>query len=78
MHKPKKIAINNIVLNELKIIGTVSSPGTWGEAIRLLENKEINTQALITDKISLNEVPMLIKRIDTQPDEIIKAIIQIS
>ncbi|MGA2122126.1 MAG: alcohol dehydrogenase catalytic domain-containing protein [Methanoregula sp.] len=77
MHKPKKIVINTIVLNELKIIGTVSSPGTWTEAIRLLETNEIDVEALISDILSLKDVPSLFRRIETQPDEIIKPVIEI-
>ena len=74
MHHPTEIGINTIVLNELKVIGAVSSHGAWPEAIRLLSLKKIQTQPLISD-ISLADLPGLFDKSTKEPVDIIKGII---
>ena len=50
------IALDKIVLNEIEIIGSVSGMGYFEEAIKLVENKIINLDQIISHTFSLAEV----------------------
>jgi len=54
--KPIQIDLKQIVYKELKIIGSFSHvPSCWRKAMRLLEQKKVMLEPLISDKLSLNQ-----------------------
>lgn len=50
------IALDKIVLNEIEIIGSVSGMGYFEEAVKLVENKIINLDQIISHTFNLAEV----------------------
>jgi 2-desacetyl-2-hydroxyethyl bacteriochlorophyllide A dehydrogenase len=63
-----------ITKKELDLKGSRNSLKAFPEAIKLLENGEINVDPLITDIIDFNDMPEYIKEISENPDEHLKVI----
>ena len=70
-----KIALDKIVLNEIEIIGSVSGMGYFEEAIKLVENKIINLDQIITHTFSLSKVLKAFKYESERVEGAIKIVI---
>lgn len=70
-----KIDLDKIVLNEIEIIGSISGMGYFEEAIKLIKNKFIDLDKIVTHTFSLQEVLKAFKYESERVDGAIKIVI---
>ena len=78
LHRTLPIDVNKVVLKELDVKGSLSSPGVWDEAIRLVSEGKIRTSELITHEFSLLEADRAVEYVRRDKASVVKAIININ
>ncbi|WP_312421018.1 zinc-binding alcohol dehydrogenase family protein [Anaerospora hongkongensis] len=63
-----------ITKKELDIVGSRTSAGEFAEATELIYNKKINVDALISQVVTLDEVPSAVQQIAKHPDQFMKVV----
>ena len=63
-----------ITKKELDIVGSRTSAGEFAEATELIYNKKINVDALISQVVTLEEVPSAVQQIAKHPDRFMKVV----
>lgn len=63
-----------ITKKELDIVGSRTSAGEFAEAIELIRDKKVNVEPLISNVVTLDEVPAAVADIAKQPDKFIKVV----
>ena len=69
------IDLDKIVLNEIEIVGSVSGMGYFEETVRLIENKVIDLNPLVTHTFSLKEVLKAFKYANERIEGAIKVVV---
>ncbi|WP_312515537.1 zinc-binding alcohol dehydrogenase family protein [Anaerospora sp.] len=63
-----------ITKKELDIVGSRTSAGEFAEATELIYQKKINVDALISQVVTLEEVPSAVQQIAKHPDQFMKVV----
>jgi len=71
------IDIDKIVLHELNVFGSLSSPGVWESVIKLIDTGKINLEKLITHKLPFTKLEQAFQLMENKDQSLIKAIIEI-
>lgn len=78
LHNVSPVDMGSLVFKELDFRGTLSSPGVWSDAIRLVSEGKIKTSDLITHEFSLDQAIEAFEHVRKRKQEIIKAIIYLT
>ena len=55
------LPVDNIVIGDLEVIGTLGSPGVWPAVLALLDSQKVHPAELVTHTFRLNEFPEAIE-----------------
>jgi (R,R)-butanediol dehydrogenase/meso-butanediol dehydrogenase/diacetyl reductase len=70
------VDMDQIVLRDLSIRGTVGSPGAWPETVALVEGGKIKADAIITHRFpGLSHFTDVLHMVHSRADNVIKAVI---
>ncbi len=70
------VDLDQVVLRDLSIRGTVGSPGVWPETVALVESGQIAADAIITHRFEgLGRFPDALALVHARADNVIKAVL---
>jgi L-iditol 2-dehydrogenase len=77
VHAGKKanISVDDIVLHDVTVRGTIGSPGVWPQTIQLLESGQVDPSTIVTHQFSLSEFTKAIQTLQERKENVIKTII---
>lgn len=65
--------MQEVVLDELTLLGSVSSPGVWPRTIEMLD--ELPLEPLLTTEISIAQAPQHLREEGVDPDQTVKTVV---
>jgi len=71
------VDLDRIVLNDISIRGSLSSPHEWKETIKFIEEKKFDPSEIITHKIPLSKFESAIELLNNKADGVVKVILKI-
>lgn len=72
------IDIDRVVISDMELIGSVSSPGVWGHVVPLLSSGKLNVAPLITHRYPLAHYEEALGLMAQKDPDIIKILIQVA
>lgn len=64
-----------ITRKEIDIVGCRTSAGEFQEALKLIQQRDVDVHAIVSDVISLDTVPQMLQEISDHPEQHLKAVV---
>ena len=73
-----RLPVDNIVIGDLELVGTLGSPGVWPAVLALLDSQKVHPAELVTHTFQLSEFPEAIELARDKQSGTGKVLIQVN